>query len=332
MEEQGLRWYDYVYSLKNVLLTACDAETIQRLPLAHSKQALDALRNRYDSLVELAAVLPPQINPPEGLDMNRLCSQFSLLARTSKKMPIPMQASDMQPPQALWPLAEGSPAGKGKAPDTSSLAALPAEGQDHQQAYQIINPQALTLALFGWQAEKDHPAGKLEEGLVTCRACFLRQGLWFYRKGEADYHGNTKTFEPTDHREFCPWTHGSIQSGRRESQSSTPEPELSGWQVLLNVIDTAHASALRRGGDSINSSTDQFTSARANQRSSHEGAATNEADSVGSVDGADDDAELQRKDKDMRARFKQLRRVFTAKRTKSAGKENVDVKKTKSNT
>ena len=307
------------------------ADTIQRLPLAHSKQALDALRNRYDSLVELAAKLPPQINAPEGLDMSRLSAQFSLLARNSMKTPIPIKGNDPQSPNALTSSINSSPAGRGRVPNLSS-AAPSVEGQSSQDAYQTVNPKALILALFGWQAEKNHSAPKIEEGLVMCRACFLRKGLWLYREGEADHHGSTKAFEPTDHREFCPWTHASIQSARTESQASIAEPELSGWQMLLNVIDSAHASALRRGGDSINGSTDQFAPACASLGSGNGGAATNEASSAASVDGADDDAELQRKDKDMRARFKQLRRVFTAKRSKSVGKENVDAKKTKSGT
>ena len=309
-----------------------NADTIQRLPLVHSKQALDALRNRYDSLVEPAITLPAQINGPEGLDMKRLSAQFSLLARNSKKAPIPMQGADTQSPKALRSLIEGSPAVKSKSSNTVSSAALPPQDQNRQEAYETINPKALTLALFGWQAEKDHPASKIEGGLATCRACFLREGLWLYRKGEADHRGNTKPFEPTDHREFCPWTHGSIQCVRTESQASMADAELPGWQVLLNVIDTAHASALRRGGDSLYGATDQITQARANEGSGIAGATTDEAGDVGGVDGAEDDAELQRKDKDMKARFKQLKRVFTAKRTKSVGKENDGWKKIRSGT
>ena len=338
--EKGCDGKRYSYVLGYVILNAIGTATIHRLPLAHSSTALDALRLRYDSLVKIASDLPPKLEPPEGFDIDKLSTQFSALVRMPKKNSAANYGGPSPSPKALTFLTEGSPSTMPRTPTTPSKSTgvllaesqtpsgdsqtLSTEGQN-SQAYQGVNKKALTLAIFGWQAEKDHPSNI--QGIASCKTCFRRNLLSSYRE-RAD---GTIPYYPEDHRGYCPWTNASTQNGGRVSGDSASEQDLAGWSTLVKLIDMAYASKTRRAKDTFTPPTVVIEAMRPASRGvSHDAEVVDEGVSVTEMDGAQDDIENQKKDKDLRARFKKLKRAFTIKRSKSTGKDNSDAKRTKS--
>lgn len=66
------------------------ADTIQRLPLAHHKIAMDDLRQRYHSLAAIAPELPPDPSTPEAFDLPSLSQKLTpLLHPPSPDPPTP---------------------------------------------------------------------------------------------------------------------------------------------------------------------------------------------------------------------------------------------------
>ncbi len=113
-----------------------------------------------------------------------------------------------------------------------------------------INKDALTLALFGWEAEAGHI-----KGLVACNACFRRLGLWLFldqprsssptAKDDDDPQDDGPSVTALDvvneHRDYCPWINAASQNGNAlKRKPVNGGEEKAGWEILLRVLSTAH--------------------------------------------------------------------------------------------
>ncbi|KAJ5669642.1 hypothetical protein N7462_010712 [Penicillium macrosclerotiorum] len=190
---------------------ACDA-TIQHLALTNTDAAISGLQSRYSNLTNMGDKLPAahSIQTPEDFELGELIQNL---------------------PES-WPSdshvgreAEGPVDG-----DNQELNAQPGAGSSP-----TINHAALTMAFFGWDSEADGAAG-----LVGCKACFRRLGLWMYKPRE---NGDVTVYSSldvaTEHMDYCPWIDRLAQSG-----SGKPNEKLdslrSGWEVVAEAIRVKH--------------------------------------------------------------------------------------------
>ncbi|KAK3175356.1 hypothetical protein OEA41_002603 [Lepraria neglecta] len=255
------------------------ADTIQRLPLAHRATAIDELRRRYESLLTMAPELPPDPSTPEGLDISNIHAQTSPL----------ICSSPSDPP------ADGTQ-------NTSSDPSKP----PNNAASPPVNTSAMTLALFGWQAEEGHISG-----LVTCTACFRRLGLWLFKpsSSDTDSHSSMERLDVIgEHRDYCPWVNPLSQNGTDSRRSSLDG--LAGWEVLMRAVNVS--TLHRRGGSG---DTTGATSKDLDDGASGVASVTSLA--MTSRDRKDE----EERDKERWAKLKRLKQVFHVKRGK--GKENV---------
>lgn len=114
----------------------------------------------------------------------------------------------------------------------------PSEGDSTQQAdssEKEIDYRSFVFAFFGWDVVRDGSSGLLE-----CRACFRRLGLWLYKPKE---EGKDPVYDKlpvhTEHMYYCPWINGTAQSATGTA-ADKPEALLSGWQILAQGIRTKH--------------------------------------------------------------------------------------------
>lgn len=98
-----------------------------------------------------------------------------------------------------------------------------------------IDYRSFAFAFFGWDVVKDGSSGLLE-----CRACFRRLGLWLYKPKE---EGKKPVYDKlpvhTEHMDYCPWINGTAQSATGTAADKS-EGLLSGWQILAQGIRTKH--------------------------------------------------------------------------------------------
>lgn len=249
--------------------TAC-VDAIHRLPLAHQTMALDSLRIRYESLVEMASELPSRLSTPSSFDVNKIAHNAPRIVQTRPETP----STDAPPPSS----------------DPQSL-----------------NLEALTLALFGWQAELNHISG-----LATCTACFRRLGLWLFKSPSAPSDGSTPDSASMtrldvigEHRDYCPWVNGISQSGSAALRRSTSSTQgLAGWETLLRVLMNAQ---------------DSTTESERSPIPDQDGAASEVASVASSFVGPEEKASRDEKDKERWAKLKRLKRIFNVKRGKGKG-------------
>lgn len=98
-----------------------------------------------------------------------------------------------------------------------------------------VDHVSFAFAFFGWDVVKDGSSGLLE-----CRACFRRLGLWLYKpKAEGEDPVYEKLPVHTEHMDYCPWINGTAQSATGTT-GDKPESLLSGWQILAQGIRTKH--------------------------------------------------------------------------------------------
>ncbi|KAJ5225600.1 hypothetical protein N7468_006825 [Penicillium chermesinum] len=197
---------------------ACDA-TIQHLSLANPENAIAGLRDRYVNLLELGDKLPADgaIRTPEGLDIDEYAK---ILPET-------------------WLKAPGEVSNDSNLQDT----AIHNDNQDSEQpradSSTNINPVALALAIFGWTV------ADTGAGLVGCKACFRRLGLWMYKPKE---NGDVTVYSTldvvTEHMEYCPWIDRVAQSGTGKAHEKEKDL-LAGWEVVLQAVKVKHRRRLR---------------------------------------------------------------------------------------
>ena len=253
------------------LANPSSTDTIQRLPLAHQNTALDSLRQRYQSLVKMAFDLPSNISTPISFDMNEISRIVPQILGSTAASP----SADAPPPYS------GS---------------------------QLFNMDALSLALFGWQAEENHISG-----LATCTACFRRLGLWLFKSSSISSDGSfsrpasmSRLDVVGEHRDYCPWINALSHNGNgapQRRQSSTQG--LSGWETLLRILTTMQL-ATQESNESREHS----------RRPDMDGAASETATIANSIVVLEEKASRDEKDKERWAKLKRLKQVFKVKTRK----------------
>ncbi|KAI4130934.1 MAG: hypothetical protein LQ347_003189 [Umbilicaria vellea] len=183
----------------------CDA-SIYRLSLTHPQTALNALRQRYESLASMSSDLPSALSVPKSLDITVIAKQI-----------IPFLLLENATPSV----------------DKAEADTLP----------DTINKNALALSFFGWQAEGGHITG-LATCEACFRRLGLWLFKTKSNTEDAVVDDGEASMSRLDvvgeHRDYCPWINSASQSG-----GSTPRkgamavPELAGWQSLLRVVRNA---------------------------------------------------------------------------------------------
>lgn len=313
-------------ALENVLRNPVD--TIQRLPLAHHKAAIDDLRQRYHSLVAIASELPPDPSTPPGLDLSSISQDLSPLLHPPSSEPL-----STTPPSPPKPPAN----------DTTTTTTATANTTPPSP----LNTSALALALLGWQAEANHVIG-----LATCTACFRRLGLWLFKPSPSppsssdspDIQSSMHRLDlVSEHRDYCPWVNAQAQNGSTGTTNKTQQQRtsldgggLTGWQSLLRAVNACllhkrHTTENNRG-KGVAAAAVMSTSRNdgLNNNNDHDGAAASEvasvAESTATTMREEEGGEVDMKGRDERDRerwtkLKRLKQAFHVKRrVKGKGK------------
>ncbi|KAL1966980.1 hypothetical protein VTN77DRAFT_3724 [Rasamsonia byssochlamydoides] len=198
----------------------CDA-TIHRLPLTNPDVAISALQKRYLKVADMGSQLPSRdiIEVPENLKLDEIIKM------------LPPEFLRRQKPTADSAETEASRESSQEGGQT------PAEPDNVEQQ---IDETALSLAFFGWDVVKDGSSGLLE-----CRACFRRLGLWLYKPKENGQSAVYSKLSVVDeHMDYCPWINGKAQSGTGKATEKV-EALHSGWEILAQSIKTKHRRRVR---------------------------------------------------------------------------------------
>ncbi|KAJ5671817.1 hypothetical protein N7507_000944 [Penicillium longicatenatum] len=197
----------------------CDA-TIQHLQLVNTDTAITKLHDRYMNIVKLGEKLPAEgvIETPEGFHLDNLIEM--LPAEWFKDSKTASEATNTET-------------------ETNAEATAPTQ-QPPAEPPKQVNRTALAMAFFGWDSVADEAAG-----LVGCKACFRRLGLWMYKpKENGDVTVYTSLDVASEHMEYCPWIDPVAQSG-----SGKPNEKVdglrSGWQVVAEACKVKHRRRLR---------------------------------------------------------------------------------------
>ncbi|KAH7312154.1 C3HC zinc finger-like-domain-containing protein [Stachybotrys elegans] len=270
----------------------CD-DSLLRLSLANAKQAMEALRQRYDELCTRKSFLPYEFNLrlPNGLDVDSVL----------QKLP----------------------------PDFFTKSA---PGKDSSSSAEPINRVALALALLGWQGLTNARIGAVPNS-ASCHTCLRRLGLWMFKSKEVDDSGQVLVPAPMDyldpireHRFFCPWKNPEAQARAGLPDQQDPLP---GWKVLMRTIDNeAHLrgvyegksparSRLSRSHFSNRKSLGVPSSPQVNQNPAGSTATAGEVEASGPGEefGEDEEDEKDReaKDKERWARLRRVKSLFDSK-------------------
>ncbi|KAJ5093899.1 hypothetical protein N7456_009760 [Penicillium angulare] len=197
----------------------CDA-TIQHLPLANTDTAIAGLHDRYRNIVKMGDKLPAEsaIQTPDGFDLDGLV----------KTLPEDWFNDQEQAPQTT------------DAQEETTVDSIESASQPPAEPSKSINKAALSMALFGWDAVTDGAAG-----LVGCKACFRRLGLWMYKpKENGDVTVYTSLDVTSEHMEYCPWIDRLAQSGTGKSNEKT-ESLRGGWEIVAEACKVKHRRRLR---------------------------------------------------------------------------------------
>lgn len=177
-----------------------------------------------------------------------------------------------------------------------------------------VEERALTLALFGWEAEAGHI-----NGLAVCQACFRRLGLWLFKPtpksprepgdGEA---AMSRLDVVAEHRDYCPWVNPLSQSGdATPKKGSMGLSGLAGWEILARLIrNRAHLN-------------ERLAQPPSRPQSGVTAPEQSPADAVSVVDDAstaNTTVSNEVQDKERWAKLKKLRQVFHVKDSKRLSK------------
>lgn len=184
-----------------------------------------------------------------------------------------------------------------------------------------INNEALTLALFGWQAEPSPiPA------LATCPACFRRLGLWLFKPASSASSPTISRLDvANEHRDYCPWVNPESQNPTPSSdQNQQPRPSNSdqaGWEILLRMINNNSARAERRSLSDMSEATGA---------AALDGGFASEVGSILSRTETGDTKARDARDRERWAKLKKLKQVFHVKRNRGKGAVDKEKEKQKS--
>lgn len=208
----------FLQSLRSI--ANCSLATIQHLPLANTDTAIAGLHDRYRNIVKMGDKLPVEsaIQTPDSFDLDGLI----------KTLPEDWFQDSDQAPQAT--VAQVEPNGDSIEP-ASQPPAEPSKS---------VNRAALSIALFGWDTVTDGAAG-----LVGCKACFRRLGLWMYKpKENGDVTVYTSLDVMSEHMEYCPWIDRLAQSGTGKPNEKIDNLR-SGWEIVAEACKVKHRRRLR---------------------------------------------------------------------------------------
>lgn len=196
-------------------------------------------------------------------------------------------------------------------PSTAATITSAATSPTESSSTPSINREALTLALFGWQAEPSPIPG-----LATCHACFRRLGLWLFKyTSPPSSPSMTRLDVVAEHRDYCPWVNPDSQSlavtSHDQHQPNTPgssTSDLAGWEILSRVVNiSAHLSRIENG-------------ARPSSPMEVNGVdGDGESEAVAVLDEVGNNKATDVKDRERWAKLKKLRQVFHVKRGKGKG-------------
>lgn len=112
--------------------------------------------------------------------------------------------------------------------------------QPSEKKSESINRAALAMAFFGWNVVADGTAG-----LVACKACFRRLGLWMYKpKANGDLTVYSSLNPETEHMEYCPWINRLAQSGSGKPNEKV-EILRSGWELVAQAVKVKQRRRVR---------------------------------------------------------------------------------------
>lgn len=292
----------------------CD-DSLLRLPLGSPRQAVAALRQRYDELCARRDFLPYAFNLqlPVGLDVEAVLQTL--------------------PPDFF---------GNADANADADAASAPS-----------CNRVALALAVLGWQGLHNSRIGQVPNS-ASCHACLRRLGLWMFKSKQVDLATAT-VLEPApmdgldpvrEHRFFCPWKNGDVQrnpgarSGRIATATATTTANATsadsaataaenapGWAVLVQVLRNDAYLRSRGGGGGLkghsaslsNTSAADATAMPTTPVRRSGAAATATPEGGGPLgdeadeDDEDDEAARVAKDKERWARLRRVKSLFDPK-------------------
>ena len=233
--------------------------TIQHLPLTNTDTAFSELRDRYLHLAGMGDLLPAEsaIQTPEGFDLDGVIAMLpddwsdkSPETSGAGPTPEPGQAAESTDAQATIE----APGAKTPENQTNGFNHDTTPEPSAKDSSQSINRAALAMAFFGWNAVSDGAAG-----LVACKACFRRLGLWMYKpKPNGDVTVYTSLDAATEHMEYCPWIDRLAQSGTGKPNEK-PDNLRSGWELVVQAVKVKHRRRIRSVGSTDTLTTESMT-------------------------------------------------------------------------
>jgi Rsm1-like. len=250
------------------------------LALANPDTAIAGLRERYIGIAKLGDKLPAHeiIQTPEGFDIEALIKILPEDWSTDPHNPSNENTTEVISASDQEALSQPS------TPTPAAAISKPAA-----PSAQSINKAALALAFFGWNAVADAAAG-----LVGCKACFRRLGLWMYKpKENGDVTVYSSLEVATEHMEYCPWIDRLAQSGTGRANEK-PDELRSGWEAVVEALKVKHRRRIR---------STTFDSPR-----------TERSTSPAETFGGEEDAEKKKTaDREWWAKIRRMRQVLTTK-------------------
>lgn len=198
------------------------AATIQHLPLANYETALSGLHTRYTNISKMGDKLPADdiVGGPEGFDLDLIIKQLPE-EWFQNEHPIASTNNDNE-------VTNGA-----NQEHTDSAKPVPSMPR-------VVNRTAVALALFGWDTASDGAAG-----LVGCKACFRRLGLWMYKPKDNGDVAVYTTLNPADeHMDYCPWIHKEAQSGTGRANQKVADLH-AGWELVAEAVKVKNRRILR---------------------------------------------------------------------------------------
>ncbi|KAJ5717775.1 C3HC zinc finger-like-domain-containing protein [Penicillium malachiteum] len=206
--------------------TMSSDDAIQHLQIYNNEAATWGVLGRYQNIMKMVDHLPSKdiIQTPEGFDLKTIIEALpEMWSEGLQKLP---EASNVQE-------------------DSSGAAPEPMEGVEESTPQQpagtptSMNEAALALAFLGWDYLDDGNAG-----ILNCRACFQRLGLWLYKpKPNGDDPVCTSLDVGAEHMDYCPWINREAQSGGMPP-GAPKLPSKCGWEMVTAACKARHEMEL----------------------------------------------------------------------------------------
>ncbi|KAJ5721639.1 uncharacterized protein N7483_009573 [Penicillium malachiteum] len=201
-------------------------DAIQHIQIYNNEAATWGVLTRYQNIMKMADQLPAidVIQIPDGFDLETVMK--TLPEMWTEELQKASEASD----------AQEESSGTGPEPMEGVEESTP---QQPAETPNSINKAALVLAFLGWEPSVDGHAG-----ILNCRACFQRLGLWLYKpKPNGDEPVYSSLDVAAEHMDYCPWINRAAQSGG--TLPSAPKlPSKCGWEMVTTACEARHGMEL----------------------------------------------------------------------------------------